>query len=265
MATSDVEVQSFMSNPGGIVTESDSAVSSIVTGNPLLPYSVDIRSYIPAALVGAGYSGFLRVINTSPTATPVSIALIDGDTGTVGTMNSLSSALPAGAAVTYTASQIETALGTTIPGAHRPRIRVGTQQPVEVQSFMANPGGIMSQLSGAQSGATIDIRTYLPYALNGYGYVSFLRAINTASSPATVSIAVIDGDTGVVGTAAVLSSSLLPGAAVTYDAQQIEAALRMSLFFPTRPRLRVTSSVPIEVQSFMANPGGAVTETVSVQ
>jgi hypothetical protein len=167
--------------------------------------------------------------------------------------------------VTFDATQIETALGTTIAAAARPRIRVGATQVVEVQSFMANPGGIMTQLSGAQSGTSIDIRTYLPKALSSAGYTSFLRVINPGSAATAVRVAVIDGDTGSVGTAAVLNSSLLPGAAITYTAQQIEDALGTSLPAAARPRIRVTSTTLIEVQSFMSNPGGAVTENLSVQ
>lgn len=241
------------------------ASNSVTPTAPAQSYTVDIRAYIPEALSSAGYRGFLRVINSSGTATPVTVALIDGDTGSVGTAGTLAASLAPGAAVTYSAIDIEQALGTAIAASSRPRIRVGTQQPIEVQSFMANPGGIMTQISGAQSGTTIDVRSYLPSALSVSGYTSAVRVINTGSSTTAVRVAIIDGNTGAVGNSAVLNPALPPGAAITYFAQQIEDALGLALAASARPRLRVTSTTVIEVQSFMSNPGGAVTESDSVQ
>ena len=255
-STTPIEVQSFMSNPPGVVTDSDSAVTNTGT--------VDVRSYIPAGMKAAGYNGFLRIINTSATATPVTVGLIDQNSGKVVATGTLTSALPPGTAVTYSADTIENALGMSPGAGDRPRIRVTTQQPVEVQSFMANPGGVMTQLSGAQSGTTIDVRSYLPYSLNTSGYVSYLRVINTGSSATAVRVALIDGDTGVVGTSAVLNAALPAGAAITYSGQQVEAALGVTPPASARPRLRVTSTTPIEVQSFMSNPTGVVTESDSV-
>jgi hypothetical protein len=222
-----------------------------------------MRSYIPAST--PGYGGYLRVINTSNVATPVNVSVIEGASGMVGAAGGLTSLLPAGAAVTYTASAIEQALGYSIAGTSRPRVRIATQSPVEVQSFMSNPGNIFTQLSGAQTGSTVDVRTYVPWAANTSGYISYLRVINTATTTTAVRVAVIDGDTGVVGASAILDANVLPGAAITYTAQQVEAALGISLPVAARPRIRVTSTTPIDVQSFMSNPGGVFTETSSVQ
>ena len=225
----------------------------------------DIRAYIPAAMASVGYNGFIRVINTSATATPVTVALIDGPTGVVGPAGTLISSVPPGAAMTFSSGDIENALGTSIPASSRPRIRVGTQQIVEVQSFMSNPGGVITQISGAQNGATSNMRAFLPAALGNIGYTSFLRVINTGSNTTAIQIAIIDGNTGAVGNSAVLNAALPSGAAITYSAQQIEDALGVTLPASARPRLRVTSTTAIDVQSFMSNPGGVVTEEDAVE
>ena len=209
--------------------------------------------------------GFIRVINTSNTATPVTVALIDGNTGAAGPAGTLTAALPAGAAVTYAASDIEPALGTTIAAGSRPRIRVSAQAAIQVQSFQSNPGGVVTLNSGAQRGTSVDVPSYLPWALHTSGYASYLRIINTGSSATAVSVALIDGDSGAVGTAATLNPALAPGAAVTYSGQQIEAAIRVSPLVSARPRLRVTSTTAVDVQSFQSNPGGVVTENGYVQ
>jgi alpha-tubulin suppressor-like RCC1 family protein len=229
------------------------------------PYAVDIRSYIPAALGSAGYMGFLRVINTGNTATPVTVAVIDENTGAVGNAGTLTTALPAGAAVTYAATDIEQALGAPIDAGSRPRIRVSAQAAVQVQSFQSNPSGVVTLNSGAQSGTSVDVPSYLPWALHTSGYVAYLRIINTGSSATAVSVALIDGDSGVAGTAGTLNGALPPGAAVTYSGQQIEAALGVSPPASARPRIRVTSTTSVDVQSFQSNPGGVVAENGYVQ
>ena len=228
-----------------------------------LPYAVDVRSYIPAALSNAGYMGFLRVINTGKSATPVTVAVIDQNTGAVGTAGTLTSALPAGAAVTYAATDIERALGAPIDAESRPRIRVSALAGVQVQSFQSNPSGVVTLNAGAQSGTSVDVPSYLPWALHSSGYASYLRFVNIGSSASAVGVALIDGDVGAVRAAGMLNAALPPGAAITYSGQQIEAALGISPPASARPRIRVTSTAPVDVQSFQSNPGGVVTETAT--
>jgi hypothetical protein len=131
---------------------------------------------------------------------------------------------------------------------------------------MSNPGGTVTQLSGAQRGDSADIRTYIPAANAAGGYASLIRVINTGSAATPVTVAVIDGAAGTVGASAQLTASLAAGAAVTFTAQQVETALGQAIAAADRPRIRVTASAStIEVQSFMSNPGGVITETVDFQ
>jgi hypothetical protein len=252
-----LEVQSFMANPDGTVTQIGGAQSGT---------SVAVRSYIPAASASSGYSGFIRVINTSSTATPISVSLLDGATGQASASGQLVASLPAGAAKTFSAQQVETALGLTLAAGDRPRILVTASVSVDVQSFMSNPGGTVTQLSGAQRGDSADIRTYIPAGNAAGGYASLIRVINTGSAATPVTVAVIDGAAGTVGASAQLTASLAAGAAVTFTAQQMETALGQAIAAADRPRIRVTASAStIEVQSFMSNPGGVITETVDFQ
>jgi hypothetical protein len=253
-----LEVQSFIANPGGAVTQIGGASSGT---------AVTVRSYIPAANASSGYSGFIRIINTSTAATPITLDLRDGDTGALTVSGKqLVASLPAGAATTFSAQQIETALGVSLAASARPRIQVTANVSVEVQSFMSNPGGTVTQLSGAQSGSSLDVRTYIPAANAAGGYASFIRVINTGTTATPVTVAVVNGTTGVVGTSGQLTASLPAGAAVTFTAQQVETALGVPHAASDRHRIRVTASAStLDVQSFMSNPGGVITETVDFQ
>jgi hypothetical protein len=63
----------------------------------------------------------------------------------------LTASLPAGAAVTFTAQQVEAALGQSIPAGDRSRIRVtAVASTLDVQSFMSNPGGVITETADFQ-------------------------------------------------------------------------------------------------------------------
>jgi len=252
-----LEVQSFQANPGGVVTQNGSA-----RGGTTVP----VQSYIPAALAASGFSSFIRVINNGTLPTSVAVALIDASTGQTRASGQLASALPANAAVTFSAAQVEAALGVALDAQERPRILVTSpSNDLSVQSFQSNPGGVVTQNLETRSGSSIDVPSYIPAAMAQYGYAGFLRVINTGSAATPVSVALIDAATGQAGPARLLSASLPAGAAATFSAYQVEAALGGPLPAGDRPRIRVTANVPIEVQSFQSSPTGVVVENGGVQ
>lgn len=109
---------------------------------------VDIRSYVPAA--NTGYTSYARVVNTGTVASDVSVAVINGTTGVVGTAGKVVNALPAGGAVTLDATQIEAVTG-AIAATDRPRLRfTASTNGMNVQSFMSQPNGTVSDMTGAQ-------------------------------------------------------------------------------------------------------------------
>ena len=109
--------------------------------------SVDVRSYIPAA--ATGYASYVRIVNTGSTLSPISVAVIDQTTGVAGTSAVLGT-LAAGAAKTYLASDIETAVGALAANA-RPRLRItAPTSSIQVQSFMSSPNGTFTDMSGGQ-------------------------------------------------------------------------------------------------------------------
>lgn len=109
----------------------------------------DVRSYIPVA--ASGYTSFVRVINTGSIAAPVSVAVIDGVTGTVGTSAVLGT-VPALGATTFTSAQIEAVTGAITSGTARPRLRfTAPTNGMDVQSFiLTNANGNFSDATGAQ-------------------------------------------------------------------------------------------------------------------
>lgn len=225
---------------------------------------VDVRSYFPAA-AGSSVSA-LRVINTGTLATPVFAARIDGATGQVGNAVQLASSLAAGGATTFSAQQVEAALGASLSASDRPRIRIsGTGSMLEVQSLLQT-GAVLSDITTAQSGSSVMVSSYVPASAASSGYVSSLRVINTGTTASAVTIAKIDGATGLTGAAATLTSSLPAGAAITYTAAQIEATLGFSMAASDRPRLLVSAAnTTLDVQSFLQQPGNALTEVSTGQ
>lgn len=245
-----LEVQSFMLQPGGFYSQ----VSSTRSGT-----SVDVANHIPAA--ATGFAGFTRIINTASTATPVTVALINATTGAVGSARPLLASLPGKGAVTLTSAEIESALGLALTGADRPRLRIagnGTAS-LDVQSFMLQPGGGYDEVSNTLSGTDVVVRTYVPQADAGSGYVSYLRIINTGAVATPVRVAVVDAATGVTSSYRTLTTSLAAGAAQNFSASQIEAVLG-AIAAGSRPRMAVSGNTVLEVQSFLSQPSGAFTE-----
>jgi len=248
-ANSLLDVQSFLLQPGGAFTN----VSSGQAGS-----TIDVRSYVPATTTG--YTSYIRVINTGAIAAPVTVALLDDVTGSVSATATLIASLPANAATTLLSSQVEAALGMQIPTASRPRIRISSTADLRVQSFLLQPGGAFNEISDASSGTSVDVRTYVPAADAGSGYTSYLRVINTGITATTVTAALVDGITGAAGSAGTLIASLPAGGASTLTSSQVEAALGTTIVSGSRPRIRITGSTVLEVQSFLTQPGGAFTE-----
>ena len=259
---------SGISAPGSVMT---ATIQAPVVAAPVTPapgaYNTDVRAYVPNANAPSGYTSFLRTINTSTSATPVYVTVIDGTTGALSAYGTLTTSLPAGAAVTFAASQIETALGFTLPANDRPRMRVTTAVPIEVQSFMSNPTGAITQLADALTGATSQlVRFYVPAAQAASGYTSFIRVINAGSVATPVQVTLINPDTGAATHSGQLTASLAPKAAVTFTAQQVEAAMGNPLTINSKaPRILVAGNVALEVQSFMSNPGGIVSQNSGAQ
>ncbi len=110
--------------------------------------SIDVRSYIPAA--ATGYSSYVRIVNTGTTSAPISVAVIDQATGLAGASSVLGT-LAGGAAKTYLASDVETALGVSLVATLRPRLRItAPTSALQVQSFMSSPDGTFTDMSGGQ-------------------------------------------------------------------------------------------------------------------
>ena len=109
-----------------------------------------VRTYVPQADAGSGYVSYLRVINTGTAATPVTVAVVDSVTGTTGTFKTLAATLAAGAAQNFSAAQIENALGVAIAAGSRPRIAISGNTVLEVQSFLSQPSGALTEVSGGQ-------------------------------------------------------------------------------------------------------------------
>lgn len=109
--------------------------------------SIDVRLYVPAAVTG--YSSYIRVINSGTGAAPISVAVIDSTTGAVGSSSVLGT-IAASGTTTFTAAQIEAAIGVQSATA-RPRLRITAPTGnLQVQSFMSSPSGVFSDMGFGQ-------------------------------------------------------------------------------------------------------------------
>ncbi len=147
-----------------------------------------------------------------------------------------------------------TANGTTAIPVTTPTLIVKTT-PTTGTDAVTGVSGTLYALG--LNGASIDVRSYVPAA--AIGYSSFVRIVNTGSTPAPISVAVIDQATGVAGSSAVLGT-LAAGAAKTYLASDIEGATGV-IAAGLRPRLRITApTAALQVQSFMSSPSGVFSD-----
>ena len=251
-----LDVQSFLLQPGGAYTD----ISSFQSGT-----TVDVRTYVPASAIG--YTSILRIANNGSNAAAVTVAVLDDTTGIPGATTTITSNLPGNGVLMLTAPQLETALGFTIPAASRPRLRVSSANNLSVQSLLLQPSGAYDEMSGAQTGTSIDVRAYIPAADGVTGYSSNVRIINTGATATPVTVAVIDPTVGTTGAAATLIASLPAGAARNFSSSQLETALGTSIAAGTRPRIQISGNGTnvLEVQSFLIQPGGAFNEVSGAQ
>ncbi|HZW25303.1 MAG TPA: hypothetical protein VFF26_07460 [Gallionella sp.] len=250
-ANTHVEVQSFLRQPNGAALE----VSSAKAG-----HTVQIVStYVPAAASPSGYVSYLRIVNVGGAPTPVSVTKIDPVTGLTAATGVLTASLPSGAARFYSAAEVEAALGVTMTAGERPRIMVmGSNSLLDVQSWLAQPGGVYSNITTSKTGSAVDVGTYVPAAVPGYA--SYLRIVNLGNFSTPITVSLLDDVTGAASASAVLMSSLPPHAAESFSSSQVEAALGVNIQASARPRIRVSAYVPLEVNSFLLQPNGAYNE-----
>jgi len=104
--------------------------------------SVYVRSYIPAA--AAGYTSYIRVINSGSIAANISASVVDATTGVTGPAGVIATNVAPGGAVTVPSSTIEAAIvaagGTALPASARPRLLITGPTTLSVQSFFLSQG-----------------------------------------------------------------------------------------------------------------------------
>lgn len=103
------------------------------------------------------------------------------------------------------------------------------------------------------NGSQVDVRNYVPAGVAGFQNI--MRVINTGSVTASVSVALINETTGVVGTSGVVAANVPPGGTVRLNTAAIEAVIG-AVASTARPRLRFTAPTNgLEVQNLMFSNG----------
>jgi hypothetical protein len=115
--------------------------------------TVDIVSYVPAGNIPDGFLTFIRVVNTGNRPTPIQATIVNAD-GSTGPSGVIINVLPVGGAVTLTSREIELAIG-VVGRTDRPRLRLfGSTSSLTAQSFMSNPGGVVTNNSAVERGGS---------------------------------------------------------------------------------------------------------------
>ena len=150
-----------------------------------------------------------------------------------------------------TAVPIQAYTATLSPVAASPAYVVSAIGPVAAGNIVRN-------------GSSVDMRNYIPSAVSGY--LQTVRIWNGGAS-AVVSAALIDENTGVAGTAVVVSGTIPTGGTVRLSQAFLENALGVANFpANVRPRIRFTApTTKMEVQSFFNNANGAYTNLSGIE
>ena len=115
------------------------------------------------------------------------------------------------------------------------------------------------------NGSQVDLKTYFPKAMDTLGYTSHVRVVNTGTVSAAISGAFIGAD-GVAGSPGTLATAVAPGGSVMLSSAQVETVLGARADRLERPRLRITAPTnSMQVQYYIVNPGGAITEVSAQQ
>lgn len=142
----DIEPLAYIRAASGFVTSMHDLV-------PLAEGRHEVPTFNPASNVHQ--VSLLRVINTGQTEAAVTIAGVD-DAGAAGEAE-VRFALPAGAAATWNAAQLETGdaglEGRLGDGEGKWRLEVSADQPLQVMSLLRSPAGNIANLSGRAQGA----------------------------------------------------------------------------------------------------------------
>ena len=151
----------------------------------------------------------LRLVNVGEAAATVTIAAID-DAGAPGS-GAVTAELPAGAARTFSAAELESGGATGLDGvlgdgAGKWRLAIRSDQAITAMNLLSGPTGHLTNLSTIPDNETdgIHIVPLFPAASDPLGRLGFVRVVNRSDAAGEVSIRSFD-DTGREYEALVLS------------------------------------------------------------
>ena len=220
----------------------------------------------PAASNALGRQGFVRIVNRSGTAGTVDISAYD----TVGTHHGpVALRIPEGRAAHFNSGDLENGNrdkgldgATGAPGEGDWRLELRSTLDLEVLAYMRTRDGFLTSLHDLvpATGSVHDVVLFNPG--ENPNQVSRLRLINRGAETASVTVEGTD-DRGVTPGGPVVLS-LPGGAAREWKAHELESGegegLSGALGDGTgKWRLRLSSSVPIQVMSLLASPTGHLT------
>jgi len=233
---------SFPYNVAGVRAASANSTSAVATGN-----------FAAAGVTGGNGAMTLTSDNACTVPTTAGSVGVLSAANTVATWSGVTTATSA--TPTFVCMKVSTTAGKVVAIPVTTPTLVATLAPIAATGANTTASGTLYALG--LNGSSVDVRSYIPAA--AVGYSSFVRIVNTGSSSALISVAVIDPVTGVAGTSFALDT-LPVGAAKTYLASDIEAVTG-ALAATSRPRLRITApSSALQVQSFMSSPNGVFTD-----
>ena len=241
---------------------SDSYVTSLRATAPWLEGGHWIATFNPGS--NQNQESRLRLINLGESTARATISGID-DVGSPST-GRVSVEVPAGAATTWSAAELESdaesdLMGSLGDGEGRWQLAINSDRPLLAMSLLEAPNGLLANLSSASALVTDGVHhlPFVPSTADAQDRLGLVRVINRSNRSGEVSILAVD-DAGLAH--APLTLFLSAGEARHFDSNDLEHGnARIGLTGSTGTgtgiwRLVVESEQPIAVLNLLSSPTG---------
>jgi hypothetical protein len=276
---SDVSADTTTTNPGTGADSAPFAADALTTFNITNDYT-GAGSGISATLTAP--AGFFNVVGTTGSvylsATATCTAAVASGVGTINASGSTVTfagiTTPALTTIAPATNKVTDPLYVCVQAAttHTPLWVSGT--PSITATLAGTTADAVTSISLPatslypllSNGGTVIVREYVPAAATATsGYQSFIRVINTGAVSSPISFAFIDDVAGGTAGASGATAAVPAGGAITLNSATIEGLSGIGKVSSStaRPRVQVTASTTITVQSYLYNAAANVFTEVS--
>lgn len=255
----NLAVMSLIRAPGGFLTNMSALTPRNAANDPV--------AYFVSPASQTDRETFLRIINTTPISTTITLSATD-DSGHVAPNGDILLTLAPGASRQMTSSDLETGnsdkglSGFFGDGNGNWKVTVSADQTIEVMSLVRTTDGFLTNMSGTVQ--TVDLQGQASFVnpASNTNQQSTLRIINVSDAPGAITISAVD-DSGNAAPGGDVTFNLSAGETRSISSVELESGasdLVGTLGDGTgKWRISVTSDVEVRIMSLIESPGGYVT------